>query len=292
MAWIESNQEIGRHPKTKKLARCLQISLPEAVGHLHYLWWWALDFADDGNLTRYEPADIADAVMWEGNAEELVAALTTAGFIENRPEGGLFIHDWDEYAGKLIDRRRAEARRKSEKRAADRTASAGHPQDVPRTAERVQSNSTVPNSTVPNTTEQDTTEPDSTEEAEGRPAPVPYKRIKALFNSICVSYPQVKELNEARKRTIAVHWKKGRDLAAFEDIFARAEASPFMKGENDRKWRANFDWIIKPANWTKIAEGNYDGDRSGGRPTAGKRSTLDVLGAIIAEEEAGSYEQG
>jgi len=54
MAWIESNQEVGRHPKTKKLARLLDISVVTAVGHLHYLWWWALDFAQEGVLTKFE----------------------------------------------------------------------------------------------------------------------------------------------------------------------------------------------------------------------------------------------
>ena len=287
MAWIESNQELGRHPKTKKLARRLSTKLPETVGHLHYLWWWALDFADDGDLSRFESADIADAAMWEGDTDEFVEALIYAGFIEKTPEGGLLIHDWDDYAGKLIDRRKADARRKSEKRAADREASGGSPADIPETAGGVQRNRTVPNHTVPNRTEQDTTPQDSTEDEGSRPATVPYEKVKALFNSICMSYPQIKELSEGRKRSIAGHWKKGRDLDAFEDVFRRAEASPFLKGENDRKWRATFDWIIKPANWTKIAEGNYDDDgRDGGRP-AGKHNTLGALGAIIAEEEGG-----
>ena len=39
MAWIESHQEIWRHPKTKKLARLLSVSVPTAVGHLHGIWY-------------------------------------------------------------------------------------------------------------------------------------------------------------------------------------------------------------------------------------------------------------
>lgn len=69
MAWIESHQELWRHPKTKKLARLLQISIPTAVGHLHGLWYWAMDFAQDGDLSSYDAEDIADAVMWEGDAK-------------------------------------------------------------------------------------------------------------------------------------------------------------------------------------------------------------------------------
>ena len=54
MAWIESHQALGRHPKLRRLARALNISHPTAVGDLHYLWWFAIDFAQDGSLGRLD----------------------------------------------------------------------------------------------------------------------------------------------------------------------------------------------------------------------------------------------
>ena len=48
--WIKSYQDLGRHPKTSRLARTLGISRPAAIGHWHLLWWWALDYAKDGDL--------------------------------------------------------------------------------------------------------------------------------------------------------------------------------------------------------------------------------------------------
>jgi hypothetical protein len=67
MAWIESHQSLGRHPKTKAAARALDISRVQLVGHLHYLWWWALDFAEDGDLSGIDPDDIAEEAMWDGD---------------------------------------------------------------------------------------------------------------------------------------------------------------------------------------------------------------------------------
>ena len=52
------------HPKTKKLARLLGVSVPTVVGHLHGIWYWALDFAQDGDLHQYDPEEIADAALW------------------------------------------------------------------------------------------------------------------------------------------------------------------------------------------------------------------------------------
>ena len=111
MAWIESHQAVGGHPKTKKLARLLGVSLPAAVGHLHYLWWWALDFAQDGNLSKYDAYDIKDATLWDGDENVMMDALMETGFIDETDEG-LFIHDWAEYAGKLLERREKDRARK------------------------------------------------------------------------------------------------------------------------------------------------------------------------------------
>ena len=108
MAWIESHQELGQHPKTKRLARALQISLPAAIGHLHLLWWWALDYAQDGDLHKYTDEDIADAICWDGDAAQIANALITSGFIDQAEGGTRSIHDWYEYAGRLIDQRKAQ----------------------------------------------------------------------------------------------------------------------------------------------------------------------------------------
>jgi len=115
--YIESHQELGRHPKTKRLARLLGVSLPCAVGHLQFLWWWAMDYAQDGDLTKFDAFDIADAAGWEGDAEQFLSALIQcgigegAGFVERHTDGSVRLHDWDQYGGKLFEERRKNAQR-------------------------------------------------------------------------------------------------------------------------------------------------------------------------------------
>ncbi|QHZ51292.1 DnaD domain protein [Paenibacillus larvae] len=113
MAWIESHQELARHPKTKRFARLLGVSLPAAVGHLHFFWWWAMDYAQDGSLSKYEAEDIADACEWDGDSETLMKALHHAGFVDS----DMTIHDWSEYAGRLIEKREQNKERKRKSRA-------------------------------------------------------------------------------------------------------------------------------------------------------------------------------
>jgi hypothetical protein len=128
MAWIESHQDLPGHPKTKKLIRLLKIPGPIIVGHLHYLWWWALDFAQSGEITQYDPFDIADACEWKADAIEFFEALVEAGFID-KVNDRYFIHDWYDYAGKLIEIRKKDAERKRTSRG-KKKESEGSPLDI------------------------------------------------------------------------------------------------------------------------------------------------------------------
>lgn len=112
--WIESHQELGQHPKVKRMAQLLGISRVTAVGHLHYLWWWAVDFAPNGSLERYNAEDIAEAAHWEGDAQAFWDALVAARFVDVGKRMRR-LHDWREYSGGLLEKR-------EKKRQADRKA--------------------------------------------------------------------------------------------------------------------------------------------------------------------------
>ena len=83
------------------------------------------------------------------------------------------------------------------------------------------------------------------------------KQIVDLFHSICVSYPSVKTLSEARRKAIKARLK-AYSLDDFKILFEKAEASSFLKGSNERNWSATFDWLIKDSNMAKVIDGNYD----------------------------------
>ena len=115
--WIESHTALREHPKLKRLARLLGINRREAAGLLHWLWWWAMDYAPDGNLSAYTEADIADGLDWEGDAKKLIAALREAGFIDKKE---FKLHDWEDYGGRLYRRREHNAELMRKTRAKDK----------------------------------------------------------------------------------------------------------------------------------------------------------------------------
>ena len=105
MAWIESHEELPTHRKTRRVARTLDINVPQVIGHLHCLWYWCLTHAPDGNLGECDAFDVADAAMWDGDPEAFVKALLQAGWLDDDGESWS-VHDWWDGAGKTIARRR------------------------------------------------------------------------------------------------------------------------------------------------------------------------------------------
>lgn len=83
------------------------------------------------------------------------------------------------------------------------------------------------------------------------------EQVVDLYRSICVSYPKVISLSEARKRAIRARLKMY-SMDDFGMLFEKAEASSFLKGANNRNWSATFDWLLKESNMVKVLEGNYD----------------------------------
>jgi len=96
-------------------------TLPFTIGNLHLLWYWALEFAPIGDLTRFEPEQLTyDLDLGGATPEQVVEAMIHAGFIdrsasatpESRPGGkagfidrsedSLRLHNWPDYTAKFL----------------------------------------------------------------------------------------------------------------------------------------------------------------------------------------------
>ena len=90
-----------------------------------------------------------------------------------------------------------------------------------------------------------------------------FSLIRDLWDKLCPSYPKLQKFSESRKNKIRVRISEmGGDAKAIEMmkiIFAKMEASSFLKGDSKRGWKASFDWLFTNSNnWVKVYEGNYD----------------------------------
>lgn len=97
---------------------------------------------------------------------------------------------------------------------------------------------------------------------------VPYAKIRDLWNETCKALNAVHVLSKSRKAKISVRvTEMGGAEKAMEtigELFRKVSASKFLNGDNDRSWKASFDWVFEnDKNWVKIMEGNYDNRETG-----------------------------
>ena len=100
--------------------------------------------------------------------------------------------------------------------------------------------------------------------------------LQASWNAVTDSpIPRCTEMNPQRRRQADARLRD-RGLAGMREVFTRINALPFCRGENDRGWRANFDWALKPESIAKVLEGNYVNDGHSHRSTSGSRTAGNV----------------
>lgn len=109
---------------------------------------------------------------------------------------------------------------------------------------------------------------------------VNYEQIKDLFNDICISFPRLTVLSEKRKQAIKARLNTY-TVEQFKEMFTKAEASSFLKGSNNRKWQANFDWLIKDNNFAKVLDGNYDDKKSSNNSNGSKDEDVRYGGTYL-----------
>lgn len=94
------------------------------------------------------------------------------------------------------------------------------------------------------------------------------RRIAEKWNELGIS--QIQSINAGTKRHNMLKARiKQYGVEAILAAIDRIRQSPFLMGQNNNGWIVTFDWFIKPNNFPKVSEGNYDdtkGKREGAKP--------------------------
>lgn len=86
---------------------------------------------------------------------------------------------------------------------------------------------------------------------------VPYEDIFNTYERVLPNKPRVRIRDDARRKAIRSLWnkdKKFQSLEFWERYFKVVSDSDFLSSTKTLA----FDWLMKPANFKKVAEGNYD----------------------------------
>jgi hypothetical protein len=97
-----------------------------------------------------------------------------------------------------------------------------------------------------------------------------------LWNSNCGDLPKIEANQGKRKTHSSARWQEKPDPDFWQSVIARIASSSFCKGENERGWRADFDFLVKPDTYAKVCEGKYD-NRKGKGPQKSEHSRTENL---------------
>jgi hypothetical protein len=92
----------------------------------------------------------------------------------------------------------------------------------------------------------------------GTDPPLTADEVVEAWNTRMVpqGFPAVRRLTGHRQRQLAARLREN-TIDDWRDAMSALEKSRFCKGDNDRGWRADFDFLLQPKSFTKLLEGAY-----------------------------------
>jgi hypothetical protein len=73
-----------------------------------------------------------------------------------------------------------------------------------------------------------------------------------------IGIPTCQKITTERRKRIKARLKDAGGADGWKVALEKLEGSKFLRGESDRGWKANIDFLLKDANFTKLMEGSYD----------------------------------
>lgn len=132
------------------------------------------------------------------------------------------------------------------------------------------------------------------EEEEKEDAATPLAALEAfdLYNALAekIGLPQARTLTPQRRKSLIARMREHGGIEAWKIALANVEKSAFLQGQNDRGWRADFDFLLQAARFTKVVEGTYGNGAHAGKSNQEPEETREqryarILAAVDGEEK-------
>lgn len=89
--------------------------------------------------------------------------------------------------------------------------------------------------------------------------PLTVEEVVEDWNALAaeLDLPTVRSITPARRRAFKARLREYPDIADWQRAFATIRGSPFLRGDNNRGWRADFDFLLQAKSFTKLTEEAY-----------------------------------
>ena len=110
--------------------------------------------------------------------------------------------------------------------------------------------------------------------------------VRQFFNKTVENclIPKVRSITGERKSMLLARIREY-SLEEVYEAFTKAASSNFLNGGGNRGFVADFTWIIRPNNFPKVLEGNYDNRNSNGTNRTNNSTEQTVIAAAEAISE-------
>jgi hypothetical protein len=204
---------------------------------------------DIGRLTNY---DIAEEMFFDGDPDQLIEALVGAGLLDRDDHHRLLIHDWARHTD-------FNTKRKLARHGQPIFTKGGEERPVANPDASKLVNDRAKRATPLLPEPEPEPEPKTPRAAFAAvPEKTPHGEFTEAWNRLCGGLPKVTKLTPKRRRHLAARIRDGLSLADFEQTVRICSQTPFLRGESERGWKADFDWLIEnDTNAVKVREGKY-----------------------------------
>jgi len=101
---------------------------------------------------------------------------------------------------------------------------------------------------------------------EGKKQPsCPQNEIIKIYHEILPELPKVRAWNEQSQSNLRSRWREHverQDVEWWAELFRTIRGSDFLMGRKSDRFQASMTWIVKPSNFAKILNGNYENRRT------------------------------
>ncbi len=225
--WVKVEKVTARKPEVLRIASKLNVHLDHAFGLCVRFWIWCDDNLETGHALGVTPVTLDAMLGCDGFAKSLVEV----GWLRVR-DGSLEVPNYDRHLSK-----NAKIRANSQVRQQKSRSQKCHTKNV---------TSALPEIEI---------EIDRRKEEKEEVYRSEENELLTFWNDLM---RRKDRLTDKRRKAFRCRlndrwWQENWRVA-----IAKAVDMPFLNGENDRGWRADLDWFLKPDSVTKIMEGKYE----------------------------------
>lgn len=260
--WIKMRTALANDPAVIAIACGLDKAEFEIVGMLHHIWSWADSQSQDGHVKRVTRKWVDRFVHCDGFATE----METVGWLVI-DDAGITFPNFDRHNGESA-KKRAEATERKRKSRVDAgkpgvTALSHDTCDKNETREekrREEQDQDLLSLNAP--LEGELLDDERVQPRKPEKSKPPLQKILALYNEICG--PTMKRavvVDKDRERNIQKCWDfvfEGNHIFRsgefWKTYFTASLLDQHWQGDNDRKWKADLEFITRPSTVSKILE--------------------------------------